>query len=756
MEGWYHAQGRYNGSIGHSLLGKDLSLGPFAAGAEMNAEKIINLELPKHDKPIDNFGLLTLLEEVQLFETPQAFPTAVTLITTLLRAASDSGDVFNEFREHVLALHAVCVEPGATQEESTKANVWVGQSNVVAMAKKYLEESMPHRGEARLLASFRTGTGYNPPPASLTGMIHLIESKLSGITEEPNRWRNEKEYARNDDGVLRTNRDHDEPSTSSLVRAVGKLFQTIVRDPTRTGSLLDVTIALHVLQHLATGKIPPVVDACEIKMPDSRPIDVPVLVVTDCESDDAQALFLLQRNIPGLKVLIQAAPEKVDGVILPGKFSKKKVDEVILPQALSNESVYVYREPLCKNQQEVDACNKWLGQPNDLFRKVELNKLRELDGFEKLKNLLREFSGSRAVVLSLARMKEIKEDTTYHTLLYKALVEFWTEGYGRKVEVWSETCELWNKGRVVEPIRQGMLTVEFHRKKLHSRQLPPGSGDLRRQPPHLYAPDLAEQIVRAALDRTSLPLPMLLSGACSGADELFGDMAMRARHRVVHFLGPRDLEWASDKAKAEQEHAFFKVEKELLDGPIVSEAFDRASRSRVLGSERAKKGWEKRVADMSARRNFLQVRCADAVYAVGWRLQPGKDQFTGQKDIAREETPALDVGGGTGWACQCYADRFGEGGEDPRDCHLYLFDQGGPPWAREDSVTAGKWNEWNAQTGQWKPMMKEGPRKPWGLYAGIGATSLTDESETAIRELYANQASQAPDTGTGHRAVERC
>ena len=269
MEGWYHAQGRYNGSIGHSLLGKDLSLGPFAAGAEMNAEKIMNLELPKHDKPIDNFGLLTLLEEVQLFETPQAFPTAVTLITTLLRAASDSGDVFNEFREHVLALHAVCVKPGATEEESTKANVWVGQSNVVAMAKKYLEESMPHRGEARLLASFRTGTGYNPPPASLTGMIHLIESELSGITEEQNRWRNENEYARNDDGVLRTNRDHDEPSTSSLVRAVGKLFQTIVRDPTRTGSLLDVTIALHVLQHLATGKIPPVVDACEIKMPDS-------------------------------------------------------------------------------------------------------------------------------------------------------------------------------------------------------------------------------------------------------------------------------------------------------------------------------------------------------------------------------------------------------------------------------------------------------------------------------------------------------
>ena len=43
MEGWYNAQGKYNGSIGHSLIGTDISLGPFAAGAEMNAEKIINL-----------------------------------------------------------------------------------------------------------------------------------------------------------------------------------------------------------------------------------------------------------------------------------------------------------------------------------------------------------------------------------------------------------------------------------------------------------------------------------------------------------------------------------------------------------------------------------------------------------------------------------------------------------------------------------------------------------------------------------------
>ena len=80
------------------------------------------------------------------------------------------------------------------------------------------------------------------------------------------------------------------------MRAIGKLFQTIVRPPTSTGPLLDVAIALHVLQHLGIGEIPPVVDACKIAFPDSRSIDVPVLVVTDCESDDAHSLLRLKEK----------------------------------------------------------------------------------------------------------------------------------------------------------------------------------------------------------------------------------------------------------------------------------------------------------------------------------------------------------------------------------------------------------------------------------------------------------------------------
>eukprot|EP00443_Scrippsiella_acuminata_P032596 CAMPEP_0115366064 /NCGR_PEP_ID=MMETSP0270-20121206/104609_1 /TAXON_ID=71861 /ORGANISM="Scrippsiella trochoidea, Strain CCMP3099" /LENGTH=177 /DNA_ID=CAMNT_0002788817 /DNA_START=57 /DNA_END=587 /DNA_ORIENTATION=+ len=169
---------------------------------------------------------------------------------------------------------------------------------------------------------------------------------------------------------------------------------------------------------------------------------------------------------------------------------------------------------------------------------------------------------------------------------------------------------------------------------------------------------------------------------------------------------------------------------------------------------------------MAARRNFLQVRYADMVYVVGWRLEEGKDQFTGRGDVDPRETPLLDVGGGTGWACQWYVDRFADGVEDPAQCRLFFFDDAGPPWARKDPATEGKWNtedpaqcklfffddagppwarkdpategkwnRWNVERKTWEPLEKK-PPKPFGLYAGIGATRLSCRAESAIRGLY--------------------
>jgi len=253
---------------------------------------------------------------------------------------------------------------------------------------------------------------------------------------------------------------------------------------------------------------------------------------------------------------------------------------------------------------------------------------------------------------------------------------------------------------------------------------------------------LAEKIVFGDLDRSCLVLPMLLSGACDGADVTFGEMALAHQHRFVHFLGPGDLEWTAEKAREKQSHGFEHVAQELLEGAVVSEAFDKAAMSRVLGSQRTP-GWEARVAEMAARRNFLQVRCADAVYVVGWRLQRGKDQFTGRNDCAPRETPLLDVGGGTGWACQWYVDRFADGMEDPDGCQLFFFDDAGPPWAMKDPATEGKWNRWNIRSKAWEPLGTN-PPKPFGLYAGIGATRLSNRAESAIRSLYQDEVPQQP------------
>ena len=85
-----------------------------------------------------------------------------------------------------------------------------------------------------------------------------------------------------------------------------------------------------------------------------------------------------------------------------------------------------------------------------------------------------------------------------------------------------------------------------------------------------------------------------------------------------------------------------------------------------------------------------------------------------------------------------YVDRFAGSDKHPADCHLYFFDQGGPEWALKDRATEGTWNSWNVKKKKWVPV-NGSPPKPSGLYAGIGATCLTDEAEKAIHELYAEQ-----------------
>jgi len=215
---------------------------------------------------------------------------------------------------------------------------------------------------------------------------------------------------------------------------------------------------------------------------------------------------------------------------------------------------------------------------------------------------------------------------------------------------------------------------------------------------------------------------ILLSGAADGADTIFGEHALSANHEVVHFMGPRNE--PSVEARLAQGFSFYYLDDTVLEGPQCNEIFRRVNQERSLGKwlATAEEEWR------DSRRNVFQVLRADRVYAVGYRQAPSA------------ETPALDVGGGTGWACQCYADRFyGENAEPADKCQLYFFDDGDPDWGGclKDPATHRRWSKWDALRKVWQPL-DGSPPPPRGLYAGIGTTVLDPEwGERAIRELMA-------------------
>jgi len=212
--------------------------------------------------------------------------------------------------------------------------------------------------------------------------------------------------------------------------------------------------------------------------------------------------------------------------------------------------------------------------------------------------------------------------------------------------------------------------------------------------------------------------PLMISGACEGADTFFGMEAKRSGHEVIHVLGPHNR--ASDEVASLMADTLLQVTDELLDGPLVSPAFEKACEARSLGDSST---WR------LSRRNYLQVRGASAVFAVCYRLPPSPT------------TPKLDIGGGTGLACQMYVDRFvPRGPEDASRCLLYMYDDGAPTWdgCLKDERTWRHWNMWDPIAAEWKPLAVA-PALPSGpdLYAGIGATRLdADHGVAAIRALY--------------------
>jgi len=265
----------------------------------------------------------------------------------------------------------------------------------------------------------------------------------------------------------------------------------------------------------------------------------------------------------------------------------------------------------------------------------------------------------------------------------------------------------------------------------------PGRDAYWRENPTCVGGMLANGIYPDALPKAAQPLaPVLLSGASPGADTLFGEEALRRGHQVLHVLGPRND--PSAEAAQEQPQQLLRVNDELLDGPVVSASFNAAAKVRGISkpTRRLPQGGPNGTLEewRDSRRNMLQVVGAQAVYAVAYRLNPSP------------HTPELDVGGGTGLACQMYVDRFKpRGAEDASACRLFFYDDGAPGWdgCLKDAATHRRWNRWDPLRSSWIPL-EMAPPMPGGhskespaLYAGIGATRLDPVyGEKAIRSLY--------------------
>ena len=222
--------------------------------------------------------------------------------------------------------------------------------------------------------------------------------------------------------------------------------------------------------------------------------------------------------------------------------------------------------------------------------------------------------------------------------------------------------------------------------------------------------ELARLILGNKLGSAEDPLrsddPLLLSGASDGADTVFGAAALAAGHRAAHLLGPTN----EPSVRAVEDFAVYRVDEGALDDPRVVCALESAAAAR----REAPEAWE------ASKRNYLQVCRAGAVYAVGYR-QPG-------------DVPALDVGGGAGFAAQFYVDRFLDGD----GCRLFFFDDSPTDgWAgcKVVPATHGRWNAWDVDRETWTPLARPPPR-PSGVYAGIGATRLSRDGEAAIEALY--------------------
>ena len=175
-----------------------------------------------------------------------------------------------------------------------------------------------------------------------------------------------------------------------------------------------------------------------------------------------------------------------------------------------------------------------------------------------------------------------------------------------------------------------------------------------------------------------------LSGGAIGADLAWGDAARYAGHDVIHFSFARHRSEVPSRQIVRLSDADLRTA-----DPHVAAAGELIQRRLPQNFYTAN----------LLRRNWFQVRDADACYAVS-TIKDGLVQ------------------GGTGWAVAMFLLRH-----DLAACPLYVFEQ-----------NLCRWFTWTGAGDCWQPLYE--PPRPSGRWAGIGSRDLHFIGRLAINTLF--------------------
>jgi hypothetical protein len=178
------------------------------------------------------------------------------------------------------------------------------------------------------------------------------------------------------------------------------------------------------------------------------------------------------------------------------------------------------------------------------------------------------------------------------------------------------------------------------------------------------------------------------SGGARGADSLFGELAARHKHAVVHFS------FNGHNSDCPRDTILILSDEELA----------KADELLVLCARKLGRTFPSKndYVNNLLRRNYYQVNQTERVYAVAPLDKTGQ------------------VVGGTAWAVQMAIQRGIK--------EIYLFDCFADRWYTYDIMA--EWDDF------WKPTDYLNIPRPHGFYAGIGTRELPDAGIQAIEGLY--------------------